>query len=78
MIWQIAFFVLIISVEIGLAAACMLLSGYVLTHLHLSNFWNSFLGLPLTAVFIGLIVAPIVYLQAKYQNYRQRKNALRK
>lgn len=78
MIWQIIFFVVVISVEVGLAAACMLLSEYVLAHLHLPNFWKALLGFSLTAVFIGLIVAPIMYLQAKYQNYRQRKNASRK
>ncbi len=75
MIWQIIFFVLVISVEIGLAAASMLLSGYVLAHLHLSHFWRSLLGLPLTVIFIGAVVAPMIYLQAKIQTYRQRKNS---
>ena len=78
MIWQLAFYVVVISVEIGLAAACMLLSGYVLAHLHLSNFWKSLLGFPHTAILIGMIVAPMIYLQAKYQTYRQRKNTPRK
>lgn len=73
MIWQIIFLVGVILAEIALAGFCMLVSGAVLSHLQLASFWKSLLGISLTAVFIFIIGAPTIYLQAKYKACQERK-----
>ena len=72
---QFGFLLLVLAVQIGLVALCMIASHSVLIHFHASRLWIKILLLPLTVCFAGFVYGIYVYLQPKYDLYKKRKRS---
>ena len=77
MFYQAFFFVLVMAVQIGLVAFCMIGASSALTRFHAPQFWRGILIMPLTACFIGIGFGTGIYLQGKLKSYQERGKTLR-
>ena len=71
--YQVFFFALVIAVQIGLVAFCMITARSALAHFHTPVFWRGRLTMPVTVCFVGLVFGTGIYLQAKFKVYQERK-----